>query len=198
MDVLEAISALSEKMDKMARKSDIEDLKVNFDAFRKEVMVDVKVTVSEAVDPLKHLCYELGSRVSALEPQSPVSDADARTIKELQSSVLRMHPVRRRVALVGWPDDVGADARIAKMEVAKAFLSNVSLSSIELNIVSNKSMIKPAPAELQRKWRYAMRTAQELIKAYTLADGKEARIDFEADGSQNRLVIVNRTAAFKQ
>ena len=74
----------------------------------------------------------------------------------------------------------------------------MSLSSIELNVGSKKLMIKPARTELQRKRNYAMRKAEELIKASTLTAGKEVKIEWKVDGSRERLVTVNGTTAFKQ
>ena len=92
----------------------------------------------------------------------------------------------------------GSWVEFSGVEVAKAFLSNVSLSSTELNVGSKKLMIKPARTELQRKRNYAMRKAEELIKASTHTGGKEVKIEWKVDGSRERLVTVNGTAAFKQ
>ena len=58
--ILDAIEALSKKLDKMALKTDLDELKSDF---RQEI----KVTIAETVDTLKSEIHDLGNRVHALE-----------------------------------------------------------------------------------------------------------------------------------
>ena len=111
--ILQAIGALSDKMDKMALKSDLEELTVSL---RKEI----KTSVSEAVDPIQDLVHELGVRVRNLEDNppsaSPPSSSTTPAFKELLNTVNRLDPAFRRVAFVGWPEGVSEDTRIQEME----------------------------------------------------------------------------------
>ena len=58
--ILEAIEALSAKMNKMALKSDLEQMESNMKAA-------TKISIAEAIDPVKSKVYDIKGRVTELE-----------------------------------------------------------------------------------------------------------------------------------
>ena len=121
--ILDAIGALSTKMDGMALKTDLQEMK-------SEIGKEIKVTVAEAVDPLKSELHELKcelqevkGRVSILEqPGTSSTDAQPATspssvaLKKANAIINQLDPAKKQVALVGFPDNDDANARIKRIE----------------------------------------------------------------------------------
>ena len=108
--VLDALGAISEKLDRMALKTDLEALTV-------DLKQHTKVTVAEAVDPIKSEIHDLQNRISVLELR-PASAAtpSAKPSQEVIKLMNASDPSRKRLVFIGWPDSVDADTRIEKIE----------------------------------------------------------------------------------
>ena len=113
--VLDAIAALSKKVDKMALKEDIISMKA-------ELQKDIKKSVSEAVDPLKNAVFELEARVVSLEkvPAQQVQEVPSphlsKAFSKMQTTLGRLDPNIRRASIIGWPESMTEDERVAAME----------------------------------------------------------------------------------
>ena len=136
--ILDAISALSKKMDGMALKADLDDMnakidkmasKSDIDTMKSEISQEIKVTVAQAVDPLKAELHDLKidlqdvkQRVDVVESKPPTVSASAsKDVAELQRLVQEFDPSNKRISFVGWPKNTSAadrrrqiDAFIAK------------------------------------------------------------------------------------
>jgi len=119
--ILDAIKELSKKFDKVALKSDLDELK-------EFMQHDTKTIVEEAVDPIKTELNEVKQEMNAFKvrlqrvestPPAPVPPSAAvadKTLNELRSAVHALDPAHRRAAFVGWPESMPAPERINQME----------------------------------------------------------------------------------
>ena len=111
--ILDAIAGLSNKMDNMAAdnramKSDLAELSATMDQ-------KMKVTVAEAVDPLKSEVHDLKVRVQTLEAK-PATTSASSVPSEVQSMIDNLDPAHRRIALLGFPQEMQPDARLKHIE----------------------------------------------------------------------------------
>ena len=115
--VLDAIGALSQKMDNMAinmtTKSDLMEMK-------SEISQEIKVTVAQAVDPLKSDLHDLSTRVLSLEEAPSLADAPQKKptneANELQKMINDLDPALKQISFSGWPDSVAIEKRMDLME----------------------------------------------------------------------------------
>jgi len=106
---------ISEKLDHVATKSDLQELKTTMSH-------DTKVLIAEAVDPLKSEIHDFKSRLVSLESRpaatststSSCPESITKTINKLQATVNKFDPAKRQAAVLGWPD-LGAEGRIKVM-----------------------------------------------------------------------------------
>ena len=219
--VLEAIEALSAKMDKMALKSDLDKMELN-------MKTATKMSIAEAVDPLKSEIHDLSSRLDTVEHQI----ASGPTSPQRPQAPPRVpDPAVKQIAFVGWPDSTSAAERFRKIEEflaenAKGFravsfdnvykgpyndrkLTKVAYAEFAssdsrreaLNSISGKSLsvqgqtisIKNARTKVNGQRNYALRKAKELLKASDVNTGKTVEIKWA-----ERCVSVNDVAAFSQ
>jgi hypothetical protein len=107
--ILDAIEAVSKKLDKMALKSDLEDFKI-------QIGQDTKVIVSEAVDPIKEEIHDLKSRVTVLEGAPPGLPSSSKHFAVMEKALSDLDPSHRRLSFIGLPESLSAEARIEKIE----------------------------------------------------------------------------------
>jgi len=125
--VLEALGAISDKLDRMALKTDVDAisekigqmaLKSDVETMTVEMKKDIKVQIAQAVDPIKSDLHDLLTRVTAVEQrpsvQSPKDNSNSSFA--LQKMMDKMDPAKKRIAFIGFPDNVQEDARIQKIE----------------------------------------------------------------------------------
>ena len=131
--ILDAIGALSTKMDAMALKTDLKEMKT-------EISQEIKISVAEAVDPLKSEMHELKTdmhnmknRMTAVEStksgDSTSDPATGKIIEDLKATVNKLDPALKRITFIGWPTAISEDERVSEM---KKFVE------------SNLPMIQPA------------------------------------------------------
>jgi hypothetical protein len=119
--ILDAIEAVSKKLDKMALKTDLDELE-------SKITSNVKLTVAEAVEPLQTEIDAVKTEMTALKARletveahpptsaTPCSEMADKTLKELRSAVNSLDPAHRRAAFLGWPEGVSASERITHMK----------------------------------------------------------------------------------
>ena len=114
--ILDAISLLSQQVADIAlttaKKSDLVSLS-------SDLKQHTKVTVAEAVDPLKSEVHDLSQRVQALEAtgQSTAapSASSSKDLIELQKLVQEFDPSAKRIAFTGFPEMMSATDRLKKI-----------------------------------------------------------------------------------
>jgi hypothetical protein len=114
--ILDAIDAVSKKLDKMALKSDLVDLET-------KMTQHTTTIVTQVIDPIKASVLELQERVKSLEalpppPPPPLipPPTQSKEISALRGAINKLDPALRRVVFLGWPTDLDADKRIQEME----------------------------------------------------------------------------------
>ena len=92
--ILDAIKLLSMRMDKLALKSDLDQMKADI---TKEKKTEMKVQVAAAVDPLKSELHDIKARVVSVENR-PGSSMDGpspqilKTVSKMQAALGRLDP----------------------------------------------------------------------------------------------------------
>ena len=81
-------------------------------------------------------------------------------------------------------------------DTAKKFLKKVEHEAFDVEGTSIK--MKPARTQFQKKRNYAMRKAEELLKASPKSGSSEVSIEWKAMDSKSRRISVNRSVAFTQ
>ena len=111
--VLDAIAAMSNKLDKMALKSDIDVMQENMAKVTREM-------ISEAVDPIKDEIHDIKSRISKIESHERPDKAHATGPTRTSADVIKFmndnDPAHKRIVFIGFPDSASADARIQAVE----------------------------------------------------------------------------------
>ena len=106
----------------MAMKTDLDDMKTQF-------IADTKLLVAEAVDPIKSEVYDLKNEMNQFKQRltdiettgPPVSSQPAPPpSNEFQKLVNSLDPAKKRIAFIGWPDTISADARITHIQTLLA------------------------------------------------------------------------------
>ncbi|CAE8598841.1 unnamed protein product [Polarella glacialis] len=116
--LLAALGDISTKLDKMALKSDIDDL-------RADITKQTKLSIAEAIDPLKDEMADLKDRVITLEsrPRTSTSSAPQTTSKEtaeLRRSLNEVDPALKRASFLDWPVAISAEQRLQEMQTFMA------------------------------------------------------------------------------
>ena len=108
--VLEAIEALSHKMDNMAvnmaTKSDVD--KVSTD-----LMKHTKVMIAEAVDPIKAEMYDMKCRLDNYDKHKRGDSARTQTSSSQHPG---LDPALKQIAFIGFPDSISAADRLRQVE----------------------------------------------------------------------------------
>ena len=112
--IMDAIEALSNKMDRMALKSDLDQMETN-------LKKDMKISIAEAVDPLKLDVYDLKAQVDTLKGRVDTMEADRpmsppKEPVKAQSLFNKFDPAVRRIAFIGFPSELSPEERIDKIE----------------------------------------------------------------------------------
>ena len=213
--VLTAIHELSAKIDKLSVSAATKD---DLATLRRDIGMETKVLISEAVDPVREEMADVKSRVAVLESKRGAAYS-------------RFDPAFKRIAVVGFPEAMDANARIRELEAiaatvpgsnaafadnfyagpqnrrsitkvgflefrtedaAKKFLDRVPSKTAELSDGSTVK-IKRALSEFNKQRNWSLRKAEELIKGDPAARNRRVAIDF---GS--RTVTVDASTAFEQ
>ena len=122
--ISDVMNVLLDQGRKMATKQDLHELKT-------EILLDSKIEIAQAVDPLKEEVFELKNRVTKLESSAPSSSSSGtanRQLLELQKLVQECDPALKRVAFTGWSATVSPEERLRKIT------EFVSLHSKDLRI----------------------------------------------------------------
>ena len=106
-------------MDGMALKSDLQELKSSFSQ-------EMKVTVAQAVDPLKAELHDLKAelkdttkRIQAIESKqsaAATSNAVGKDMADMQKLLHNLDPSNKQVAFTGWPASMSAVDRVKKID----------------------------------------------------------------------------------
>ena len=124
--VLDAINALSDKMDKMAMKSDLEEMRTHLTA-------ETKIIVAEAVDPLKSEMHDVRHRVDGLSEEietvkSRLQAVEAAPVRHEQEQSEEIKALRKamtnlqrdvkggQVLFLGFPLKMPDDERLALID----------------------------------------------------------------------------------
>ena len=116
----ELLAVLHEYGSKMLTKQDGREIK-------SEIIRDVRLEIASAVDPLKDEMVEMKNEIA--EAKKRVADLEAKANKSnasskdnsnssfaLQKMMDKMDPAKKRIAFIGFPENVQEDARIQKIE----------------------------------------------------------------------------------
>ena len=119
------IETLSQKMDRMALKSDLGDLQSKLEASTKAAVSEIVAPIKTDVADLQHNVHQLMNRMTAVE-QKPVVQGSTQISAELFSLLDRADPAHKQIALLGFSDIAPADhiqhieALLAKFPAFKA------------------------------------------------------------------------------
>ena len=96
-------------------------MKTDLDEMGSKLALDTKMLVAEAADPSKSEVYDLKNRVVALEASGPpdthTSQSSSHAVPHgLHKLINNLDPAKKRVAFIGWPDALSADARIKHID----------------------------------------------------------------------------------
>ena len=123
--LLDAIETLSQKMDRMALKSDLGNLQSKLEASTKAAVSEIVAPIKTDVADLQHNVHQLMNRMTAVE-QKPVVQGSTQISAELFSLLDRADPAHKQIALLGFSDIAPADhiqhieALLAKFPAFKA------------------------------------------------------------------------------
>ena len=101
------MDAISTKMNSMASKTDVENMK-------DDILTKTKEYIDESIQPVKDEVKALQTTVEHLQKTLIVgtSEKDV-TIDALQKKIEKLDPAKKRVVFIGWAENVNADERIA-------------------------------------------------------------------------------------
>ena len=125
--VLEALGAISDKLDRMALKTDVDAiaekigqmaLKSDVEQMTVDMEKDIKVQIAQAVDPIQNDLHDIKGRLAAVEqrPAAHGATSNPDSSNSMNKLMDKLDPAKKRIVFIGFPDDVQADVRIQKIE----------------------------------------------------------------------------------
>ena len=163
--VLKAISDLSQKVDKMALKTDLDDMTA-------KLASEAISNLSQAVEPLKTDISDRKRRLTTLESSGSAGTSGPGTPPqagptELHKLVFSFFPARKRVLFSGWPDTFSADARIKHIETLLSQhapdLRTIDIDNVYQGPYNRRTLSKVACAEFPSA--DSARRALDLLKS---------------------------------
>ena len=110
-DIMNKLSSMMTTMELHATKSDIADL-------RREIAHETKISISEAVDPIKDDLKDVKTRLAACENR-PASVATgsipAGSNDKLAGIISSLDPSKRRLSFIGFSSHISAEKRISEI-----------------------------------------------------------------------------------
>ena len=182
--VLDAIGALSQKMDNMAINM---ATKVDMDKVSADLKQHAKAMIAEAIDPIKAEMYDFKCRLALYEKQK----MDAAEQATATSQRVGPDPALKQIAFIGFPDSMPAADRLRQVERflaenAKDFRT-VGMDNIYTGPYTDRKITKAAYAEFASP--DSRREALKCLSGKTLSVGgknitfKNART--KANGQRN-------------